>query len=60
MGHTLQQRMDIMLERMERHYGPHRIKRMSKEEIDKISILFGITREERKESHKMIQESFSK
>jgi hypothetical protein len=60
MGHTLQQRMDIMLERMERHYGPHRIKRMSKEDINKISILFGVTREEREESYKMIQESFSK
>jgi len=57
MGHTLQERMNIMLERMDKHYGPHRIRRMSKEDIDKMSILFGVTREERKESHKIIQET---
>lgn len=55
---TLQERMDIMLERMEVNYGPHRIKRMTKNEIDKMSLLFGVTREERKESHKMIKESY--
>jgi hypothetical protein len=60
MEHTLQERMNIMLERMDKHYGPHRIKRMPKEDIDKMSILFGVTREEREESHKIIQESFSK
>ena len=60
MGQTLQERMNIMLERMDKHYGPHRIRRMSKEEIDKMSILFGVTREEREESHKIIQESLSK
>lgn len=60
MGHTLQERMDIMLERMDKHYGPHRIRRMSKEDIDKMSVLFGVTREEREESHKIIQESLSK
>jgi|TARA_R110000824_G_scaffold114885_2_gene265702 hypothetical protein len=56
MGHTLEERMDIMLELMDKHYGPNRIKRMTKEDIDKMSILFGITREERKESHQIIQE----
>ena len=56
MGHTLQERMDIMLERMDKHYGPNRIKRMTKEDIDKMSLLFGVTREERKESHQIIQE----
>ena len=55
MGLTLEQRMDIMLERMDKHYGPHRIKRMSKEEIDKMSVLFGVTREEREESHKILE-----
>jgi len=55
MEHTLQERMGIMLERMERHYGPHRIKRMSKEDIDKMSILFGVTREEREESHQLLE-----
>ena len=60
MGHTLQERMDIMLERMDKHYGPNRIKRMSKEDIDKISILFGVTREEREESHQIIQETLNK
>ena len=60
MEHTLQERMHIMLGRMDKHYGPHRIKRMSKEDIDKMSILFGVTREEREESYKIIQESFSK
>ena len=60
MGHTLQERMDIMLERMDKHYGPHRIRRMSKEDIDKMSVLFGVTREEREESHKIIQESLNK
>ena len=60
MGHTLQERMNIMLERMDKHYGPHRIRRMSKEDIDKMSILFGVTREEREESHKIIQESLNK
>ena len=56
MGHTLQERMDIMLERMDKHYGPNRIKRMTKEDIDKMSVLFGITREEREESHKILEE----
>ena len=56
MGHTLQERMDIMLERMDKHYGPNRIKRMTEEDIDKMSLLFGVTREERKESHQIIQE----
>ena len=56
MGHTLHERIDIMLKRMKTYYGPHRIKRMSKEEIDKMSILFGVTREERKESYELIQE----
>jgi len=60
MGHTLQERMDIMLERMDKHYGPNRIKRMSKEDIDKISILFGVTREEREESHQIILETLNK
>ena len=60
MEHTLQERMNIMLERMDTNYGPNRIKRMSKEEIDKMSILFGVTREEREESHKIIHESFNK
>ena len=27
MGHTLQERMNIMLERMDKHYGPNRIKK---------------------------------
>jgi len=55
MGHTLQERMDIMLERMDKHYGPNRIKRMSKEDINKISILFGVTREEREDSHQILE-----
>jgi len=37
MGHTLKERIDMMLERMSIHYGPHRVRRMSKEEIDKIN-----------------------
>tara|TARA_R110001606_G_scaffold178640_1_gene325257 strand:+ start:144 stop:296 length:153 start_codon:yes stop_codon:yes gene_type:complete len=49
-----------MLERMDKHYGPNRIKRMSKEDIDKISILFGVTREEREESHQIILETLNK
>jgi len=57
MEHTLQERMDIMLERMDKHYGPNRIRRMSKEDIDKMSVLFGVTREEREESHQIIKES---
>jgi hypothetical protein len=57
---TLQERMDIMLERMDKHYGPHRIRRMSKEDINKMSVLFGVTREEREESHQIIQETLSK
>jgi|TARA_R110000796_G_C14384084_1_gene415594 hypothetical protein len=56
MGYTLHERLNIMLKRMENYYGPNRIKRMTKEEIDKISILFGVTREERKDSYKLIQE----
>jgi len=56
MGHTLHERLNIMLKRMDNYYGPNRIKRMTKEEIDKISILFGVTREERKESYELIQE----
>ena len=56
MGHTLEERMDIMLELMDKHYGPNRIKRMTKEDIDKMSILFGVSREEREESHNIIQE----
>jgi|TARA_R110001606_G_C15005603_1_gene607736 hypothetical protein len=60
MGHTLQERMDIMLERMDKHYGPNRIKRMTKEDIDKMSLLFGVTREEREESHQIIQETLNK
>ena len=60
MGHTLQDRVGIMLERMKLHYGPNRIKRMSKEDIDKISILFGVTREEREESHQIILETLNK
>jgi len=60
MGHTLQERMNIMLERMDKHYGPNRIKRMTKEDIDKMSLLFGVTREEREESHKILDESLKK
>ena len=60
MGHTLQERMDIMLERMDKHYGPNRIKRMTKEDIDKMSLLFGVTREEREESHQIILETLNK
>ena len=56
MEYTLQERMDIMLERMEINYGPNRIRRMSKEDIDKMSVLFGVTREEREESHKILEE----
>ena len=56
MGYTLHERLNIMLKRMENYYGPNRIKRMTKEEIDKISILFGVTREERRDSYKLIQE----
>jgi hypothetical protein len=55
MEHTLQERMSIMLERMERHYGPHRIRRMSREEINKMSLLFGVTREEREESYQLLE-----
>ena len=48
-----------MLDRMDMHYGPHRIRRMSKGDIDKMSVLYGVTREERDESHKIIEESFN-
>tara|TARA_R110000765_G_scaffold186121_1_gene291756 strand:+ start:156 stop:305 length:150 start_codon:yes stop_codon:yes gene_type:complete len=40
---------------MDKHYGPNRIKRMSKEDINKISILFGVTREEREDSHQILE-----
>ena len=36
MGHSLQERIDIMLERMELNYGPNRVRRMTKEQFDKI------------------------
>ena len=57
MGHTLHDRVGIMLERMKLHYGPNRIKRMTKEEIDKMSRLFGVTQGERKMSHQIILET---
>ena len=57
MGHTLQNRVEIMLGRMKLHYGPNRIKRMTKEEIDKMSRLFGVTQEEREKSHQIILET---
>jgi len=46
-----------MLGRMKLHYGPNRIKRMTKEEIDKMSRLFGVTQEEREKSHQIILET---
>jgi len=49
-----------MLERMEFNYGPHRVRRMTSEEFDKMSMLFGVGREERKESHKILEETFNK
>tara|TARA_B100000579_G_scaffold435780_1_gene459905 strand:- start:233 stop:427 length:195 start_codon:yes stop_codon:yes gene_type:complete len=60
MGHTLKERIDMMLERMSIHYGPHRVRRMSKEEIDKMSLLYGVSREEREQSYQIIKESFTK
>jgi|TARA_R110002012_G_scaffold26763_5_gene86645 hypothetical protein len=56
---TLHERLTMMLDRMDMHYGPHRIRRMSKGDIDKMSVLYGVTREERDESHKIIEESFN-
>jgi len=60
MEQTLLERMRIMLERMEFNYGPHRVRRMTSEEFDKMSMLFGVGREERKESHKILEETFNK
>ena len=60
MEQTLQERMNMMLKRMEIHYGPHRIRRMSKDDIDKMSLLYGVSREEREESHKIISEIVKK
>tara|TARA_B100000287_G_scaffold426180_1_gene473670 strand:- start:851 stop:1045 length:195 start_codon:yes stop_codon:yes gene_type:complete len=60
MEHTLKERVNMMLERMNIHYGPNRIRRMSKEEINKMSILYGVTRKERKESHQIIEEVVKK
>tara|TARA_R100000664_G_C2750518_1_gene137836 strand:- start:1057 stop:1251 length:195 start_codon:yes stop_codon:yes gene_type:complete len=60
MGHSLQERIDIMLERMELNYGPNRVRRMTKEQFDKMSLLFGVSREEREESHKILKETLNK
>ena len=60
MKHTLTERINMMLERMETYYGPHRIKRMSKEDIDKMSMLYGVSREERDESHIILREELIK
>tara|TARA_R110002020_G_scaffold103416_6_gene242178 strand:- start:6466 stop:6660 length:195 start_codon:yes stop_codon:yes gene_type:complete len=60
MGHSLQERIDIMLERMELNYGPNRVRRMTKEQFDKMSRLFGVSREEREQSHKILKETLNK
>lgn len=60
MKHTLTERITMMMDRMEMYYGPHRIKRMSKEDIDKMSMLYGVSREERYESHKILKEELVK
>ena len=60
MGHSLQERIDIMLERMELNYGPNRVRRMTKEQFDKMSLLFGVSREEREQSHKILKETLNK
>ena len=60
MGHSLQERIDIMLERVELNYGPNRVRRMTKEQFDKMSLLFGVSREEREQSHKILKETLNK
>jgi len=56
MEHTLTTRITMMLERMETYYGPNRIRRMSKDEINKMSMLYGVSLEERDESYKILEE----
>ena len=59
MKHTLTERITMMMDRMEMYYGPHRIKRMSKEDIDKMSMLYGVARKERKNSYKIIEQKLN-
>tara|TARA_B100001094_G_scaffold325687_1_gene380462 strand:- start:1611 stop:1805 length:195 start_codon:yes stop_codon:yes gene_type:complete len=56
MEHTLTERITMMLKRMETYYGPHRIRRMSKDEINKMSMLYGVSLDERDESYKILED----
>ena len=46
--------------KIEEKYGPHRIRRMCKEEMDKMSLLFGVERKERDEFNKLMTEEIIK
>ena len=50
----------MMMERMENYYGPHRIRRMTKQDIDKMSMLYGVAKDERENSYKIIEQKLNK
>jgi len=58
--YTLEERVTIMYERMEDKYGPNRMRRMCKDEWNKMSLLFGIERKERNEFNKLMTEEIIK
>ena len=60
MEHTLKERITMMMERMENYYGPHRIRRMTKQDIDKMSMLYGVAKDERENSYKIIEQKLNK
>jgi hypothetical protein len=57
---TMEERVNVMYQKIEEKYGPHRIRRMCKEEMDKMSLLFGVERKERHEFNKLMAEEIIK
>ena len=57
---TLKERTYLLLDKMEENYGPHRIRRIDKEERNKMSLLFGIERNEREKFHQILDEEIIK
>ena len=57
--YTLKERVNIMCNKIEKNYGPHRLRRMAKEEREKMSLLFGIERKEREKFHNLIEEQIT-
>lgn len=58
--YTLPERVTLMYERMEDKYGPNRLRRMCKDDVNKMSLLFGVERKERDTFNKLMAEEIIK